>query len=114
MTIPARRCTHPILKACRLLIIAVLLLFASWSSPRAQVPPKYVGGGSTAGMNFHDLNVPVYRGDTLCGVFQSGTSILPSGFLTFEMPLGAPTSSLWISPRIHLAGLGALISTPAT
>ncbi len=64
-------------------------------------------------MNFHDLNVPVYRGDTLCGVFQSGTSILPSGFLTFEMPLGEPTSSLWIAPRIHFAGLGALISTPA-
>ncbi|HZK76166.1 MAG TPA: OmpA family protein, partial [Candidatus Kapabacteria bacterium] len=46
-------------------------------------------------------------------VFQSGTSILPSGFLLFETPLGNPAHSLWIAPRLHLADLGATISTPA-
>jgi outer membrane protein OmpA-like peptidoglycan-associated protein len=63
-------------------------------------------------MNFHQLNVPIYI-DTLCGVFNSGNSILPSGFLLYERPLGAPASSLWIAPRLHLSGLGALIATPA-
>ena len=77
------------------------------------VSPIYIGGGIDVGMNFHQLNVPVYI-DTLCGVFQSGNSVLPSGFLLYERPLGAPQSSLWISPRIHLSGLGATIATPAT
>src|SRR5207253_1424649 len=67
----------------------------------------------TAGMNFHDLNVPIYRNDTFCGVFQSATSFLPSAFLTFEKPLGDPAASLWIAPRLHLAGLGGLITAPA-
>jgi len=78
----------------------------------AQVSPIYLGGGIKAGMNFHDLNVPIYRNDTFCGVFLSGTSILPTGFLTFETPLGNPASSFWITPRIHFGGLGALITAP--
>ncbi|GEM_PF-342764 len=89
------------------------LSFVSLSSASAQTRPIYIGGGITGGFNFHDLNAPIIRNDTLCGVFQSGTSILPSGFLTFEMPLGDPASSFWIAPRIDLSGLGALISAPA-
>src|SRR5665213_1087951 len=73
----------------------------------------YVGGGLSVAFNEHTLSVPVYRADTLCGVFQSGTSILPSGFLLFETPLGDPAHSLWIAPRLHLADLGALITTPS-
>ena len=95
------------------LIFAVMLSATCLTTlATAQVPPKYLGGGITAGMNFHDLYVPIYRNDTMCGVFLSGNSILPTGFLTFEMPLGEPASSLWIAPRIHFGGLGALISAP--
>ena len=86
-------------------ILSFLFVLAFAGALRAQVPPVYIGGGIDIGMNFHQLNVPVYLGDTICGVFQSGTSILPSGFLLYEQPLGAPASSLWISPRIHLSGL---------
>ncbi|MFI5200970.1 MAG: hypothetical protein ACHQNE_01105 [Candidatus Kapaibacterium sp.] len=92
---------------------AAWLTFA-WCAPsEAQTPPIYVGGGISAAFNEHVLSVPVYRADTLCGVFKSGTSILPSGFLLFEMPLGDPAHSLWIAPRLHLSDLGATISTPA-
>src|SRR5947209_9721102 len=97
----------------RIRSIVFFLLFLSsffcWKDAAAQQPPMYLGGGLTIGFNLHDLNVPVYRGgDTLCGIFQSGNSILPTGFLTFETPLGDPAHSFWIAPRLHLAGLGAL------
>src|SRR5439155_9666997 len=105
-------------RGIRLIVVAGFVIFHLSSfiflkEARAQTP-IYVGGGLAVGFNLHDLNLPVYRGDTLCGVFQSGTSILPSGFLTFEKPLGDPAHSFWIAPRLHLAGLGALISIPAT
>lgn len=80
----------------------------------AQPRPMYVGGGLALDYNLHSLNLPVFRGDTLCGVFTSGSSFLPSGFLMFETPLGDAAHSLWISPRLHLSGLGATITTPAT
>src|SRR5439155_26894965 len=104
-------------RGIRLIVVAGFVIFHLSSfiflkEARAQTP-IYVGGGLAVGFNLHDLNLPVYRGDTLCGVFQSGTSILPSGFLTFEKPLGDPAHSFWIAPRLHLAGLGALLSTPA-
>ncbi|HET6400820.1 MAG TPA: OmpA family protein [Candidatus Kapabacteria bacterium] len=83
-------------------------------TPAAAVPPMYVGGGISGAFNEHVLGVPVYRADTLCGVFRSGTSILPSGFLLFEKPLGDPAHSLWIAPRLHLTDLGATITTPST
>ena len=95
-------------------ILSFLFILAFAGVLRAQVPPIYIGGGIDVGMNFHKLNLPVYLGDTICGVFQSGTSILPGGFLLYERPLGEPASSLWIAPRVHLSGLGALITTPAT
>ncbi len=74
----------------------------------------YVGGGLAVGLNLHSLNLPVYRGDTLCGVFTSGTSIAPSGSLLFETPLGDPAHSVWIAPRLYFSSLGANITTPAT
>ncbi len=94
---------------------ALALVLTISSLVRAQPRPMYVGGGIAAGLNIHELNLPVYRGDTLCGVFTSGTGIAPSGNLLFEMPLGDdPAHSFWITPRLHLSSLGALITTPAT
>ena len=55
-----------------------------------KVTPIYIGGGLNIGMHIHTLDVPIYRNDTFCGVFTSGKSTLPSGYLTFEMPLGDP------------------------
>ncbi len=94
-------------------VMALLFLFAP-PGLHAQQRPVYVGGGLAASYNIHSLNLPVYRGDTLCGVFSSASSITPTGNLLFETPLGNPTQSLWITPRLHLSGLGALITTPAT
>ncbi len=96
--------------------LSALALFLTIAQPlvHAQTRPMYVGGGLAVGLNIHELNVPVYRGDTLCGVFTSGTSVAPSGNLLFEMPLGDPAHSFWISPRLHLSSLGGLITTPAT
>src|SRR6266511_4084955 len=91
-------------------LIAILIT----TSVTAQVRPVYVGAGVQGAFNIHELNLPVYRDDQLCGVFQSGTSILPNGFLTYEQPLGEPAESFWIAPRLHLNSLGALITTPAT
>ncbi|MDP4199977.1 MAG: OmpA family protein [Bacteroidota bacterium] len=96
----------------RVLLLALLAVIST--EVRAQVPPIYIGGGLTGAFNLHELNLPVYRNDTICGIFQSGTSILPSGFLTYERPLGAPSISFWIAPRLHFSSLGALITTPAT
>jgi outer membrane protein OmpA-like peptidoglycan-associated protein len=95
---------------------SALALFLIIAQPvvRAQQRPIYVGGGLAVGLNLHSLNLPVYRGDTLCGVFTSGSSILPNGSLLFETPLGDPAHSLWVTPRLHLSGLSALITTPAT
>ena len=84
------------------------------SSVEAQPRPMYVGGGIGLGYNYESLALPIFRGDTLCGQFTSGSSFLPDGFLIFEMPLGDPMSSLWITPRLQLSGLGATITTPAT
>jgi outer membrane protein OmpA-like peptidoglycan-associated protein len=96
--------------------VSALALFLTLAQPivRAQTRPMYIGGGLAAGLNIHELNLPVYRGDTLCGVFTSGTSVAPSGNLLFEMPLGDPAHSFWLTPRLHLSGLGATITTPAT
>ncbi len=96
--------------------LSALALFLTLAQPiaRAQTRPMYIGGGLAAGLNIHELNLPVYRGDTLCGVFTSGTSVAPSGNLLFEMPLGDPAHSFWITPRLHLSSLGATITTPAT
>jgi outer membrane protein OmpA-like peptidoglycan-associated protein len=96
--------------------VSALALFLMLAQPivHAQTRPMYIGGGLAAGLNIHELNLPVYRGDTLCGVFTSGTSVAPSGNLLFEMPLGDPAHSFWITPRLHLSGLGATITTPAT
>jgi outer membrane protein OmpA-like peptidoglycan-associated protein len=96
--------------------VSALALFLMFAQPlvRAQQRPMYVGGGLAVGLNIHELNLPVYRGDTLCGVFTSGTSVAPSGNLLFEMPLGDPAHSFWISPRLHLSSLGALITIPGT
>lgn len=92
--------------------LVVCILFAL--SARAQVRPIYIGAGVQGAFNIHDLSLPVYRGDTLCGVFQSGTSILPNGFLTYEQPLGEPDNAFWIAPRLHMNSIGALITTPAS
>jgi outer membrane protein OmpA-like peptidoglycan-associated protein len=91
-----------------------LALFLLLAQPilHAQPRPIYVGGGIAAGLNLHSLNLPVYRGDILCGVFTSGTSILLNGNLLFETPLGDPAHSFWLTPRLHLASLGAHITTP--
>ena len=95
--------------------LSALALFLTISSlVRAQPRPMYIGGGLAVGLNLQKLNLPVYRGDTLCGVFTSGSSVAPSGNLIFEMPLGDPAHSFWITPRLHLSDLGALITTPAT
>jgi outer membrane protein OmpA-like peptidoglycan-associated protein len=96
--------------------VSALALFLTLAQPivHAQPRPMYVGGGLAVGLNLHELNLPVYRGDTLCGVFTSGTSVAPSGNLLFEMPLGDPAHSFWISPRLHLSSLGATITTSAT
>src|SRR2546425_612820 len=99
-------------RAALTLLIVTSSLFAM--TLRAQQSPIYIGGGLAAGFNFHDLNLPIFRGDTQCGVFESGNSILPSGFLLFETPLGDPARSLWIAPRLHFTGLSALITTPGT
>ena len=93
--------------------LILMAFYLPSSAARAQTAPIYIGGGLQVAFNWHKLNVPVYRNDTLCGVFTSGTSILPSGFLVFEKPLGDPLHSIWIAPRLHLADLGATISTPA-
>src|SRR5581483_8556576 len=95
-----------------LVIVVVSAMFAS--NAFAHSRPIYLGGGFTVAWNRHSLNVPVYRADTLCGVFTSGSSFLPNGFLTFEMPLGDAAYSLWIAPRLHLSDFGGLIITPAT
>src|ERR1019366_642807 len=94
--------------------VSAIALFLIFTQPlvRAQQRPIYVGGGLAVGLNLHSLNLPVYRGDTLCGVFTSGTSIAPSGNLLFETPLGDPEHSLWVTPRLHLSSLGGLITTP--
>ena len=99
-----------VLKSLFLLSITCSTLYAQNPSG---MPPMYVGGGLQVAFNWHNLNVPVYRNDTLCGTFQHGTSILPSGYLLFEKPLGVPAHSLWIAPRLHLTDLGATISTPS-
>src|ERR1017187_4646587 len=91
-----------------------ILFFALPALAFAQTAPIYLGGGISAGMNFHSLNLPVYRGDTLCGVFQSGTSVLPNGWILFEKPLGDPAHSFWIAPRLHFNDLGLNTTIPST
>jgi len=91
----------------------LFFLAAALGVLRAQTAPMYIGGGLQVAFNEHSLGVPVYRNDTLCGLFQNGTSIRPSGFLLFEKPLGDPAHSLWIAPRFHIADLGAMITSPA-
>jgi outer membrane protein OmpA-like peptidoglycan-associated protein len=98
----------------RRLLLSPLIIILFIAAANAQVRPVYVGAGVQGAFNIHDLSLPVYRGDTLCGVFQSATSILPNGFLTYERPLGEPAGSFWVAPRLHLNSLGALITTPAT
>src|ERR1043165_842687 len=100
----------------RIAFIAIIFQLSSFiflHSAQAQVRPVYVGGGVQGAFNVHQLSLPVYRGDTLCGMFESGNSILPNGFLTYEQPLGEPAESFWIAPRLHMNSLGALITTPA-
>ncbi|MFI5202302.1 MAG: OmpA family protein, partial [Candidatus Kapaibacterium sp.] len=97
-----------------ILLGTIVPFLALASRVQAQTPPEYVGGGISAGMNFHSLNLPEYRADTLCGVFKSGTSILPNGWILFEKPLGDPAHSFWIAPRIQLSDIGATLSIPAT
>ncbi len=105
--------SHRLTAAFLLLLAGLLPTAASRAQSSSQSAPMYVGGGLQVAFNSHSLNVPVYRNDTICGVFTSGTSILPNGFLVFEMPLGDPAHSLWIAPRLHLTDLGATISTPS-
>jgi outer membrane protein OmpA-like peptidoglycan-associated protein len=109
-----RRALNPEHKMRRLLQLSSLIIFCIATAVSAQVRPVYVGGGVQGAFNMHQLSLPVYRGDTLCGVFENGNSILPNGFLTYEQPLGDPAESFWIAPRLHLNSLGALITTPAT
>ena len=93
-----------------------ILFLALATVARAQTAPMYLGGGiSYPGVNLHSLNVPVFRGDTLCGVFKSGTSILPNGWIIFEKPLGAdPAHSFWFTPRLSFNDLGLNTTIPTT
>ena len=102
----------PLTRLCFLLLctIAVLPQIAS-----AQLPtPIFIGGGLSASFNSHSLSLPVYDGGVVCGEFQSGTSILPNGFLLFERPFTSDTRGFWLAPRLHLNSLGVTLTTPAT
>lgn len=78
------------------------------------VAPVYIGIGGTYGLNFHDLNLPVYRSDgTHCGTFTSGSGGQANFFLLYERPV-SDDQSFWISPRVHFNNLSAVLTTPAT
>jgi outer membrane protein OmpA-like peptidoglycan-associated protein len=72
----------------------------------------YVGGGLALGYHHESLSLPLFRGDTLCGAFTTGSSFLPAGYLLFETPLGEPASSLWVSPRLRFSSIGATMTLP--